>query len=245
MKLQNILLKKNFKKDNKGFTLLEILLVVAAIAILAGIIILAINPNKQLGDTRNSQRRLAIDSIVNAIYQYSLDHNGALPGATSDAPIPTGTDISYAKEICLNNPKDPGGGLIMECSDQNGNYVDLSDLTKNSLYLTSIPADPLPSATDSGMAENGNQFWPCFKTGTTPPDPMNGLGSYGAPGPDSTDYLPLPTPDNTGDGARRGSAYFIYQDSNTHLIHVVAECAEQTNWNDADGVGAIDLSTVR
>ena len=36
------------KKNSRAFTLLEILLVVGIISLLAGIVILAINPNKQL-----------------------------------------------------------------------------------------------------------------------------------------------------------------------------------------------------
>ena len=81
-------------KNHKGFTLIEILLVVAAIAILAGIVILAINPSKQLGDTRNAQRRSDVNTILNAVYQYAIDNNGTLP---------TGITTTQ-KEICVGNP---------------------------------------------------------------------------------------------------------------------------------------------
>ncbi len=74
----------------KGFTLIEILLVVAGIAILAGIVILAINPGKQLGQARDSQRAADVRTILDAVYQYSIDHSGALP-----VELPTD-----ATEIC-------------------------------------------------------------------------------------------------------------------------------------------------
>src|SRR5690348_13255992 len=72
---------KNIKHQaQEGFTLLEVLLVVAIIAILAGIVIIAINPGKNLGDTRNSQRSADVNTIINGTYQYLLDNNGNLPG---------------------------------------------------------------------------------------------------------------------------------------------------------------------
>ena len=58
---------------------LEILLVVAAIAILAGIVILAINPAKQLAETRNSERWADVNTILNAVYQYAIDNDGNIP----------------------------------------------------------------------------------------------------------------------------------------------------------------------
>ncbi len=109
-------------KNKKGFTLLEILLVVAAIAILAGIVILAINPTKQLGDTRNSQRRIDVNTILNAVYQYAIDNNGTLPTAI------VSTTPTYG--ICKSSPT-----ATTSC-------IDLSVLTTNEKYLVSIPTDP-------------------------------------------------------------------------------------------------------
>lgn len=121
----------NYKlQTNNGFTLIEILLVVAAIGILAGIVILAINPNKQLGDTRNAQRRADVNTILNAVYQYSLDNSGVLP-----------TSITTTQtEICKT-----GGS----CSG----LIDLSVLTANEKYVTKIPFDPTGASTDGAGYE--------------------------------------------------------------------------------------------
>ena len=67
------------RKQNKGFTLLEILLVIAAIGILAAIVLVAINPTKQIESARSAQRRSDINSITKAIQQYSIDNNGQYP----------------------------------------------------------------------------------------------------------------------------------------------------------------------
>lgn len=114
------------KKSQKGFTLLEILLVVAAIAILAGIVIVAINPGKQLAETRNAQRRVDVNTILNAVYQYAVDNNGALP-----ATIPTSATCAAppSNEVCRT-----GGS----CSG----IVDLTVLTSSEKYLVAIPFDP-------------------------------------------------------------------------------------------------------
>jgi prepilin-type N-terminal cleavage/methylation domain-containing protein len=117
---------KFWQSSKKGFTLLEILLVVAAISILAGIVVVAINPGKQLGETRNAQRRADVNTILNAVYQYALDNNGTLPA-----------DITTTEtEICRT------GGT---CGTT---YADLSELTLNEKYIVSIPYDPQGATTD-------------------------------------------------------------------------------------------------
>lgn len=113
------------RSNKKAFTLLEILLVVAIIAILAGIVILAINPSRQLAATRNSQRVMDINTIHKAVYQYAIDI-GSLPTTITSTPT----------EICRSDASDCTG------------LIDLSALTDNSTYLTSIPLDPRVSSSN-------------------------------------------------------------------------------------------------
>ena len=119
-------------RNNRGFTLLEILLVVAAIAILAGIVIVAINPGRQIGKTNNAQRNSDVTTILNAVSQYAIDNSGSLPSS-----IPTSADCPgvATNEVCKT------GG---DCA----NLVDLSVLTTSSIYIPSLPTDPTGATTN-------------------------------------------------------------------------------------------------
>lgn len=90
----------NDVSNQNGFTLLEILLVVGAIAILAGIVILALNPAKQLADTRNSERYSDIRTILDAVHEYSIDHDGNLPSGIDTSLRVLGTDSSGCNILC-------------------------------------------------------------------------------------------------------------------------------------------------
>ncbi|MEK7560884.1 MAG: type II secretion system protein [Patescibacteria group bacterium] len=124
------------KKNNRGFTLLEILLVVAALGILAGIVILAINPGKQLADTRNAQRKVDVNTILNGVYQYAIDSNGVLPTAITAIATEAAVCTTAAGQICTT------GGT---CTG----LTDLAVVTASGVYLTAIPKDP-QTATANG-----------------------------------------------------------------------------------------------
>ena len=107
-----------------GFTLIELLLVIGIIAILAAVVIVAINPTTQLADARNAQRRSDVNTLLNAVYQYALDNNGNIPA----------TITTTATKVCKS-------GVNVSCN----NGVNLNMLTGS--YVVSLPADPQTSTT--------------------------------------------------------------------------------------------------
>jgi len=110
----------------QAFTLLEILLVVAAIAILAAIVIVAINPQRQLGKVRDTERQSEVAALKDAIEGYSIDNDGEYP---------SGIDVNRYKEVCDTEAVDP--------SNCPNDYIDLSDLVPD--HLVGIPRDPQAS----------------------------------------------------------------------------------------------------
>lgn len=110
-------------RRTKGFTLMELLVVIGVIAILASIVVVAINPSRQFAQSRNTERESHVSTILNAIGQNIADNKGTFtcPGigtALSVASTTIGTGSGKADiASCLvptyipsTIPFDPDGG---------------------------------------------------------------------------------------------------------------------------------------
>lgn len=104
----------------KGFTLIELLVVLGIIAILAAIVIIAVNPARQFALSRNSVRQANINTILNASWQYGVDNKGSLPENIT----------ANLSEICKTE--------AVSCAG----LIDLSVLTDDGKYVVKIPEDP-------------------------------------------------------------------------------------------------------
>lgn len=90
-------------KNQKGFTLLEILLVIGIIAVLATVVIVSLDPATRFRDARDSRRLSDVQSILSGIHQYIVDNKGALPPGidTTEKELGTsGSGCSFSTDIC-------------------------------------------------------------------------------------------------------------------------------------------------
>jgi prepilin-type N-terminal cleavage/methylation domain-containing protein len=112
-------MKQNLNK--KGFTLLEILLVIAAIGILASIVLVAINPTRQINQARQATINNDKNTIEKALQQRLID-TGSYPSSV----------IETQREICKTGNEQIGGSTA--CSVK----ADLRELVPD--YVAAIPS---------------------------------------------------------------------------------------------------------
>ena len=126
------------RENKKGFTLIEILIVIGLIAILATIVLVALNPARQFAQGRNSQRTSNVSTILNAYGQRVADNKGlfgvdATCSATMDIPV-SAVDESSAAKIC----KVGSAVLLADCGSTT---VDMR-LCLAPTYVPELPVDP-------------------------------------------------------------------------------------------------------
>jgi prepilin-type N-terminal cleavage/methylation domain-containing protein len=81
-------MKRGVNRIERGFTLIEILVVIGIIAVLAAVVLVAINPSRQFKLARDSQRVSNVNALLNSISQNIAEHRGVFVCGTSPLALP-------------------------------------------------------------------------------------------------------------------------------------------------------------
>ena len=137
-------------KFRKGFTMVELIIVIAIIAVLAAGVFVAIDPARRLHETRNSRRSTDVASLLDALIKYQADNNGTHYSTVASATAGTFYSIGTAATGC---------DTTCTAKTTAAACLDLSALPAN--YLASVPVDP-----STGTAANTDYYVSKSATGT-------------------------------------------------------------------------------
>ena len=145
-------------KNQKGFTLIEILVVIGIIAVLAAVVLIAINPARQFAQARNTQRTNDASALLNAIGQNIADNKGVIPSVITTTP----TEIKKTGGIDLCSaivptyipalPMDPSLASSAGITDCTSAYVTSyfvsKDATTSRITITANDTEIPPASAD-------------------------------------------------------------------------------------------------
>ncbi len=127
-------------KQSKGFTLVELLIVIAVMAILMAVVFVALNPLARFQDTRNSKRWTDVNAIISAIKLQQVDNQGNFLASINSLATGTYYMIGTGAAFAGTCPNTTISGM-----------VDITPLETNG-YLAKIPVDPTGGTTWTAAA---------------------------------------------------------------------------------------------
>ena len=128
------------KTNKKGFTLIELLIVIGIISILAGIVLVAVNPAVQFGKANDSERKSEIGTLLSSIYQFQTS-----PTARGNLPQCLVNAVATVIPTCDTDGLGIGvGNGGFEGALEFGTAVTSYDCSAALIpsYLREIPIDP-------------------------------------------------------------------------------------------------------
>jgi type IV pilus assembly protein PilA len=136
--------------NRKGFTLVELLVVIGVLAVLLTITLIAINPARQFSQSNNTKRASDVNTILNAVHQYAADHKGALPAGittTAQTVSTAGADICalIVSDYVAALPVDPltnNGTPVSDCTGAyDTNYTIVRSASNNRITVSAPAAE--------------------------------------------------------------------------------------------------------
>ena len=128
MNLPSKIFKKGLPAGRQGFTLIEILLVVAILSILLVVVFASLNPAQRLMDTRNARRWSDVNQALTALHECIIDKSLATCGLSNPLALSQiGTCASGGATLCT--------GAAAAC-------LNLDADTDLDPYIAGFPKDP-------------------------------------------------------------------------------------------------------
>lgn len=117
----------------KGFTLIELVMVISIISVIAGTVFVGVDPARRLAAARNATRWADVTTLLEAIKKFEFDHDGVLPAIDTDV---LKAQLVGKEGVDCHTVRCPGQEIVeMNC-------VLSSFSSELRPYLKSLPKDP-------------------------------------------------------------------------------------------------------
>ena len=192
----------------KGFTLIELIVVIAMIGVMISLLLIFINPFKQIEKAKDAQRQENLKQINNALDTYYNDNNCYPPAPPAAGSFSFGSSWQVNSTVYMKMvPQDPdcstGGGCYTYIPDNSSCpqwYAMFTKVYNTTGSLTYCSLENIPNCTPANYSQSG--YNSCVVSGQTNCAYIHTLslpiiaGAQGGSNPTPT-VTPGPNPTNT------------------------------------------------